>query len=104
MYRNAVIPSIAIRDLLIGSESKDEYSSNLLPKKSRPKEPVPVDDLTVLHKLINEGYRVRDVDVRGNTTINLFHPVVQELYRRKESNEVSDDKIAMVIEGGGMRG
>jgi predicted patatin/cPLA2 family phospholipase len=80
----------------------------------KPKQPISVSNISQLKDLIYQGYRVEDLDVRGNTTrdASVIHPVVQALYRRKEmkilptSSPYREDgfKIALAIEGGGMRG
>ena len=82
--------------------------------RARPKtaEPILVTSLHELKMMIKLGYRVPDLDVRGNTTENidssLVHPVVKALYERRDSASLGgrDDnlKIAIAIEGGGMRG
>ena len=79
----------------------------------RPKvaSPVSVSKLSDLHAKIARGYRVRDLDVRGNVSDTHYetHPVLQAIYERKRrlaaGLDVSDGrKIALAIEGGGMRG
>jgi hypothetical protein len=66
-----------------------------------------------LNRLISGGYRVRDIDVRGDLTSALrdddIHPIVKLLYERKSKLGQEDfrkdgKKIALAIEGGGMRG
>ena len=59
------------------------------------------------------GYRVQDLDVRGDaySTFNISsnHAVIKTLYERAEQgsepgNRKDGKKIAIAIEGGGMRG
>ncbi len=67
-----------------------------------------------LKKMIATGYRVQDLDVRGDiasllTPENDVHPVVKELYKRKAAastpgHRTDGKKIAVSVEGGGMRG
>jgi len=118
---------------------------SLSQRPPKAKAPILVQDLTHLKRLIYEGYRVEDLDVRGDTTSSLnasvVHPVVKALHRRAEaqrraaaaaaaagtasssSSSSSSDgssssgsggrsvpavddgmRIAVAIEGGGMRG
>mmetsp|Transcript_28925 Transcript_28925/g.41244 ORF Transcript_28925/g.41244 Transcript_28925/m.41244 type:complete len:581 (+) Transcript_28925:57-1799(+) len=78
---------------------------------SPPKQPIPVTDVSHLKELIHEGYRVRDLDVRGDTTFDSdqLHPVVKALHNRIRDgsipgNRTDGHRIAISIEGGGMRG
>lgn len=76
--------------------------------------PRPVHTLDELKAMISEGYRVQDLDVRGDiasllTKTSEIHPVVKELYKRKIAKSIpghrtDGKKIAISIEGGGMRG
>ena len=78
----------------------------------KPKIPIPVNSIVDLKSYIRKGYRVRDLDVRGNTTMSISnpvnHPVIKLLYNRKNNitsnSSNSSEKIALVLEGGGMRG
>lgn len=87
-------------------------------RKKKPTVPIRVTTLAQLKEHIKEGYRVQDLDVRGDTTAHQgsyaatsCHPVVEALYARRNSNstpghrsEGDEMKIALAIEGGGMRG
>jgi hypothetical protein len=75
--------------------------------------PIRVFDVDKLKSLIKDGYRVQDMDVRGDCFCDIsntvLHPVPKALYARKNANSQPgnrDDgrKIALAIEGGGMRG
>jgi hypothetical protein len=79
----------------------------------RPKEPIKVVTLESLKSLIQQGYRVQDLDVRGNTTrqsnSDQIHPVVRALHQRALEKSMpgkrnDSRKVALAIEGGGMRG
>lgn len=83
------------------------------PKK--PSKPIVIESVSDLKKSIAQGYRVHDLDVRGDIATLLksdrVHPVVKSLYERKinsskpgERSEGDHAKIAIAIEGGGMRG
>ena len=63
-----------------------EIDSKVLTRPVKPKQPIPVSSISHLKELIYQGYRVEDLDVRGDTARNTsdVHPVVQALYRRKE--------------------
>lgn len=87
----------------------------LLQKPQKPKEPIRVTSVKQLKEVFHQGYRVQDIDVRGDIASLLkeptVHPVVKTLYERKakgskpgERNEGDKAKIAVAIEGGGMRG
>ena len=90
----------------------------LTKRPDSPKSPLVVRDLKHLKELIYQGYRVEDLDVRGDTRVTnatTIHPVVEALYRRAEAKKrlaaegdtstYNDGmKIAVAIEGGGMRG
>ena len=93
----------------------------LTKRPDSPKSPLVVRDLKHLKELIYQGYRVEDLDVRGDTRVDnatTIHPVVEALYRRAEAKKrlaaggdasqiasYNDGmKIAVAIEGGGMRG
>lgn len=78
-----------------------------------PAVPIRVRDLEHLRFLMQLGYRVQDVDVRGDCRSDLaatsLHPVVRNMYARKRDNaqgwnRTDGRKIALAIEGGGMRG
>lgn len=79
------------------------------------KKGIKVSSLPELKKLFAEGYNVEDFDVRGDihsiltTNPTTIHPLVQLLHERKRNGSKPmqrDDKmkIALAIEGGGMRG
>jgi hypothetical protein len=84
----------------------------------RPKQPqlgIPVKSVQQLKEVFKQGYRVQDMDVRGDIASLLensdVHPVVQALYERKRQNSKPGErkandtaKIAIAVEGGGMRG
>ena len=86
--------------------------------KPNPEFIISVKTVDELKFLINKGYRVRDLDVRGQTRLteeelskfkDMVHPVIKELYARKQSRSIPGQredgkKIALAIEGGGMRG
>lgn len=87
----------------------------LLQKPRKPKVPIKVTSVKQLKEVFHEGYRVQDLDVRGDIASLLkdpvVHPVVKALYERKakgskpgERKEGDVAKIAIAIEGGGMRG
>ena len=63
-----------------------EIDSKLTARPAKPKQPLTVSSITHLKELIYQGYRVEDLDVRGDTTRGAedIHPVVKELHRRKE--------------------
>lgn len=105
------------------SVSQDDYTENVEDScsvfetdklKERDKKlPVEVTSLKVLQSLIADGVKVQDIDVRGDTSILLnttvIHPVIRAIYDRRESgslpgNRNDNKKIAIAIEGGGMRG
>ena len=103
------------------SEEKDRLSSRsnedvTLSSSSPSKEavtPVRVMDLPHLRELVRVGYRVQDLDVRGDCFCNLsssaLHPVVQALYDRRAAGSEpgrrrDGRRVAIAIEGGGMRG
>lgn len=84
------------------------------PLKSPPK-PIPVTSTHELKELISTGYRVPDLDVRGDIASVLHstdkvHAVVKLLHDRKNNNcnnpvdRKDKFKVALSIEGGGMRG
>ena len=89
------------------------------PKRKKPRVPIRVTSVQQLKDCISDGYRVQDLDVRGDTlptevmtdSKRAVHPVLQALNRRKEEQSKpgarrpgDDMKIALAIEGGGMRG
>lgn len=89
----------------------DKNGKVVFKKLDKPK---PIHNIDELKQMIAEGYRVRDLDVRGdiasllNTTTEI-HPVVKELYKRKLSKSLpgyrtDGNRIAISVEGGGMRG
>lgn len=82
-------------------------------RPNKPKIPIRVTTVSALKQFISEGYQVPHLDVRGNTssadTMDKIHPVVKALYDRKRQNSIPGNrtdgrKIAIAIEGGGMRG
>jgi hypothetical protein len=74
--------------IVVGDKLPDgfEIDSKVLTRPVKPKQPIPVSSISHLKDLIYQGYRVEDLDVRGDTARNTsdVHPVVQALYRRKE--------------------
>lgn len=83
---------------------REESGKFVRPK--RPEKPIRVTSLDQLRSLIKEGYRVPDLDVRGDT-LRLhsdIHPVVAALHRRAKSHSTEGRtdgmKIAVAIEGG----
>ena len=93
-----------------------EIDGSLLKKRPRkPAVPIEIHSVSELRDIFRKGHRVQDLDVRGNVASLLqepsVHPVVKALYERKEETKqhgernVEDTaKIAIAIEGGGMRG
>ena len=63
-----------------------EIDGALLTRPTKPKQPIPVSSISQLKNLIYQGYRVQDLDVRGDTSRNItdIHPVVLALHRRKD--------------------
>eukprot|EP01039_Chlorochromonas_danica_P009973 gene9972-11023_t len=117
------------RNLPDGFARPKDAKGNLLTKRpKKPREPIPIYSVEDLKEKISEGYRVEDVDVRGDiynllftnnsttttttatsTTTNGLHPVVKLLYDRKEAKSRPRERkdphrVAIAIEGGGMRG
>lgn len=93
--------------------AKDSRGNHVQAEKL--KQPIRIYSLDQLRKMIFNGYRVRDLDVRGDTRsekesdINKVHPAIQALYDRAKVNSIAGErndgkKIAIAIEGGGMRG
>eukprot|EP01032_Pedospumella_encystans_P010127 gene10127-11864_t len=93
-----------------------EIDGSLLKKRPRkPAVPIEIHSVSELRDIFSKGHRVQDLDVRGNVASLLqepsVHPAVKALYERKEDvkqhgeRKVEDAaKIAIAIEGGGMRG
>ena len=95
------------------SGSRDDVTSGSSSSSKEAVTPLRVVDLQRLKDLVQTGYRVQDLDVRGDCFCNLsstaLHPVVQALYDRgragsEPGNRKDGRKIAIAIEGGGMRG
>jgi hypothetical protein len=94
------------------SDSMDGVFTGTRP--SAPKLPIRVKTIKKLKYYISKGYRVPDLDVRGDTVPELssvveIHPVVKALHDRKMQNSIPGNrtdsrKIAIAVEGGGMRG
>ena len=93
----------------------DSEGRLLLSRPRKPKVPIVTSSVKELKDLFKQGYRVEDMDVRGDIAMLLkepqVHPVVKALYERKKRGSkpgergVNDTaKIAIAIEGGGMRG
>ena len=63
-----------------------KIDSKVLTRPPKPKQPISVSNISHLKELIYQGYRVEDLDVRGDTSRNSsdIHPVVRALHRRKE--------------------
>lgn len=63
-----------------------KIDGTLLTRPTKPKQPIPVSSVSQLKDLIYQGYRVQDLDVRGDTSRNVtdIHPVVLALHRRKD--------------------
>lgn len=99
-------------DLPEGFQYRDYPDGKFLGKRPRkPKVPVKVTNVEQLKGLIGFGYRITDLDVRGDTAYNGsdIHPVIKALHDRKAQhsipgNRTDGQKIALAIEGGGMRG
>jgi hypothetical protein len=96
-------------------QPRNEDGSLLLQRPRKPKMGIPIASVAELKEVFSKGYRVRDMDVRGDIACLLkepvVHPVVKALYERKNKGSrpgeraVEDKaKIAIAIEGGGMRG
>ncbi len=93
-----------------------EIDGSLLKKRPRkPPVPIEIHSVNELRDIFSKGYRVQDLDVRGDVATLLrepsVHPVVKALYERKEKasqvgerNVEDTARIAIAIEGGGMRG
>lgn len=92
-----------------------EDGSLLLKCPRKPKHIIPIRSVEELKEVFKQGYRVQDMDVRGDIAgllkDNSIHPVVQALYDRKRHNSKPGErgtndtaKVAIAIEGGGMRG
>lgn len=100
----------------VGFEQPRDIDGNFLKKRPRkPPKPIEIHSVKELREIFNKGHRVQDLDVRGDVAQLLkeptVHPVVNALYERKEKESKhgersADDtaKIAVAIEGGGMRG
>ena len=93
----------------------DISGAQLLRPPKKPKKPIRVFTVEDLKDLFRQGYRVDNIDVRGDIATLLdesaVHPVVKDLYERKlkrsqPGNRDFNDtaRIAIAIEGGGMRG
>lgn len=92
----------------------DANGKLLKDRPAKSKVPIRVHSIAELKDLFKQGYRVPDLDVRGNITHLLddhskVHPVVQALHLRKQQasqpgQRTDGFKIAVAIEGGGMRG
>jgi hypothetical protein len=87
----------------------------LIKRPRKPKQPIRIHTIDELRDHIAQGYRVRDLDVRGDVYRVLFennasiHPVVRLLYERKQNNSTAQSRtdgkrVAIAVEGGGMRG
>lgn len=99
-----------------GFEHPISPDGNLMKKRPRkPSKPIVIETVDELKSIFKKGYRVQDLDVRGDVASLLLepvvHPVVRALYERKlkssqPGNRPTEDsaKIAIAIEGGGMRG
>jgi hypothetical protein len=89
---------------------KPEIIDGKVVRPKKPNEPIKVEKIEDLRHLFKQGYRIPDLDVRGDTkALTKPHPVVRALHKRIEQNSIPgqrDDnlKIAIAIEGGGMRG
>ena len=81
----------------------------------KPPKPIVVQSVDELKSIFRKGHRIQDLDVRGDVAGLLqhpkVHPVVKALHERREKesqpgNRAPNDfaKIAIAIEGGGMRG
>ena len=85
-------------------------------RRKKLMDPIRVTTIPQLKECIKEGYRVQDLDVRGDTYGVLgvpgkIHPVLKALYARRNDKSMPGQrgahdkmKIALAIEGGGMRG
>ncbi|RYH30459.1 hypothetical protein EON65_05065 [archaeon] len=103
------------RTLPDGFSRPIDSSGKLMTKRPRkPKNLFRINTLDELHEKIRLGYRVNDLDVRGDIHNHLLntseiHPVVQLMHDRKASfstpnNRTDSCKVAIALEGGGMRG
>lgn len=104
------LPRFQLTALRTTPPSTTSAPSTIAPQPSLP---IKVNSIEQLRFLMQLGYRVQDVDVRGDCACNLsstlLHPVPKALYKRKYENSVPGQrkdgrKIALAIEGGGMRG
>jgi hypothetical protein len=93
------------------AESTDGVFTGTRPNS--PKIPIKVKTIKKLKYYISKGYRVPDLDVRGDTIPETpsmqIHPVIKALHDRKIQNSMPGNrtdsrKIAIAVEGGGMRG
>lgn len=95
-----------------GANLKKLLDRPLVSPRLKNKPPIRVENVEELLRYIErESYHVQDMDVRGNIhdilqKSNVVHPIVQLLHSRKASGSHRNDgkKIALAIEGGGMRG
>jgi hypothetical protein len=95
---------------------RDAEGNVINSRPDSPKEPIVVQSVAELKDMFSRGYNVKDLDVRGNIAELLedsdyIHPVVKALHQRKVSESKPGERvegdvarIAIAIEGGGMRG
>ncbi|KAJ1440264.1 acyl transferase/acyl hydrolase/lysophospholipase [Ochromonadaceae sp. CCMP2298] len=95
---------------------RDAEGNVINSRPDSPKEPIAVQSVAQLKDLFHQGYKVKDLDVRGDIAelledASYMHPVVRALHERKQGGSKpgergAEDKarIAIAIEGGGMRG
>jgi predicted patatin/cPLA2 family phospholipase len=93
--------------------SEDSIESEDSNESSVQNLPIKVYSNHHLQQLIRQGYKVQDLDVRGDTycakSATELHPALKSLYSRKSlislpGQRTDEKKIAIAIEGGGMRG
>ena len=76
------VKSFQLEELPLGFE----IDPTLVNRPPKQKQPISVTSIEQLKSLIYQGYRVEDLDVRGDTTASLndsvVHPVVQRIHQR----------------------
>ena len=104
-----------MRRVILPEGFNRSYESMLRPPL-KPRIPIRVTEIDQLKALINDGwsidreswlciiyigYRVQDLDVRGNTTDgidpSLVHPVVKAIYDRLESKSVPGNRTDGIL-------
>lgn len=93
---------------------RDAHGKVLVDRPAKPKSPIRIHSVDELKAHIGLGYRVQDLDVRGDIhrllhSSTATHPVVSILHERKRlgskpGRRADPHRVAIAIEGGGMRG